>query len=183
MHAGYSEHAHKSPVMSVSLVSRSPLVPASPVTCIEGRVDLQCMLVPQNTLTSPLSYLPAPCRRASASSAGSGGSGYGSSEGSWRGGALTCPTCGAENKLPPRGILGLPPDYVLQHRLVLASLNKDVNQLLCDLCTSDSPVSGSLSCSVLNQSCLAPYWTSLVLLRIEPVSPCSIFNQSCPASY
>nr|CAD7463770.1 unnamed protein product [Timema tahoe] len=88
-----------------------------------------------------LSYVSSPCRRSSASSAGSGGSGYGSSEGSWRGRTLTCPTCEAENKLPPRGILGLPPDYVLQHRLVLASLNKDINQLLCDLCTTDSPAS------------------------------------------
>ncbi|XP_069697561.1 E3 ubiquitin-protein ligase TRIM45 isoform X2 [Periplaneta americana] len=85
----------------------------------------------------------------------SGGSGYESEvrsdSGSWTpttgrnkqpsSKVLACPTCGTKNKLPPRGIAGLPPNYVLQHRMVLASLNQESTRLLCDLCSSDIPAS------------------------------------------
>ncbi|XP_021939856.1 tripartite motif-containing protein 45 isoform X2 [Zootermopsis nevadensis] len=78
----------------------------------------------------------------------SGGSGYESEghsdSGSWafRNKAyslLACPTCGTKNKLPPGGVAVLPPHYMLQHRMVLASLNQESTCLLCDLCSTDIP--------------------------------------------
>ncbi|XP_023720662.1 tripartite motif-containing protein 45 isoform X3 [Cryptotermes secundus] len=52
---------------------------------------------------------------------------------------LACPICGTENKLPPGGIAALPADYMLQHRMVLATLNRESTRLLCDLCSTDIP--------------------------------------------
>ncbi|PSN43409.1 hypothetical protein C0J52_02627 [Blattella germanica] len=54
----------------------------------------------------------------------SSGSGYESDCGGGAG-VLPCPTCGARNPLPAGGIEALPPDYVVQHRMVLASLNQE----------------------------------------------------------
>jgi len=53
---------------------------------------------------------------------------------------LACPTCGTKNKLPPGGVAALPPHYMLQHRMILASLNHESTRLLCDLCSTDIPV-------------------------------------------
>lgn len=76
---------------------------------------------------------------------GSGGSGYASDkqERNWPNGKqrITCPTCGTRSDLPPGGVSMFPLNYVLQHRLVLATVNANVTRLLCDLCTSDVPVS------------------------------------------
>ena len=77
-------------------------------------------------------------------SASSTGSGYESdSGGSWGSNstALLCPTCGSKNSLPAGGVVSLPPHYVLQHRMVLNSLNRETTRLLCDLCSTDIPVS------------------------------------------
>lgn len=79
---------------------------------------------------------------------GSGGSGYESdkhnqSEDNFhliREKSLTCPICGVRSVLPFGGVLNLPPHYLLQHRMVLATLNASSTHLLCDICTSDISV-------------------------------------------
>lgn len=53
---------------------------------------------------------------------------------------LSCPLCNSRTALNRKGILGLPPNYILQHRIVLATLNNENTKLLCDLCTSDITV-------------------------------------------
>lgn len=76
-------------------------------------------------------------------SSGSGGSGYVSDkreDQNWSPGstkALSCPTCGLKTDIPVNGVLGLPLNYLIQHRMVLATLNAHSTNLLCDLCPSD----------------------------------------------
>lgn len=53
---------------------------------------------------------------------------------------LKCPICDFENSIPPRGVQDLPPHYLLQHRMLLHSVNKEEICLLCDLCSSETPV-------------------------------------------
>ncbi|KAL0273661.1 UNVERIFIED_CONTAM: hypothetical protein PYX00_006286 [Menopon gallinae] len=47
---------------------------------------------------------------------------------------LKCPTCGFNNVLPDRGVIALPHNHLLQHRLLLSKLNRSDVRLLCDLC-------------------------------------------------
>lgn len=77
----------------------------------------------------------------SGSSAGSGVSGYESDvagDSGWKlRQSLECPECGKLNKLPVGGLTALPPHYVLQHRMLLASLNQESVCFFCDLCSTD----------------------------------------------
>lgn len=50
---------------------------------------------------------------------------------------LKCPTCGFSNVLPDRGVVELPHNYLLQHRLLLSKLNRSDIRLLCDLCQQE----------------------------------------------
>lgn len=54
--------------------------------------------------------------------------------------SIICPSCGEESVLPSEGVLGLPLHYILQHKMVLASLNTSTTHLLCDLCPSEVSV-------------------------------------------
>ncbi|KAJ8978575.1 hypothetical protein NQ317_015992, partial [Molorchus minor] len=82
--------------------------------------------------------------------ASSGGSGYASDkhdEGPTK--RIFCPTCGSLADMPPGGISSFPPNYPLQHRMVLATLNSHSTHLLCDLCTSDtSAISRCMECAI-----------------------------------
>ncbi|XP_018336664.1 tripartite motif-containing protein 45-like [Agrilus planipennis] len=77
---------------------------------------------------------------------GSGGSGYESDKRDSSdpvcvppaGKGISCPICGVRSPLPAGGVLGLPPHYLLQHRMVLATLNAVTTKLLCDPCTSET---------------------------------------------
>ncbi|KAJ9595962.1 hypothetical protein L9F63_012855 [Diploptera punctata] len=51
---------------------------------------------------------------------------------------LCCPTCGNKTILPPGGVTALPPHYILQHHMVLDTLNKQTTTVLCDLCSNHS---------------------------------------------
>ncbi|XP_017777155.1 PREDICTED: tripartite motif-containing protein 45 [Nicrophorus vespilloides] len=74
---------------------------------------------------------------------GSGGSGYvsdrqeASESASQMGRTIQCPICRARTDIPAEGILGLPPNFLIQHRMVLATLNAHTTKLLCDLCPND----------------------------------------------
>lgn len=57
------------------------------------------------------------------------------------GGCIVCPVCNCRTALSRHGVYGLSPDYVVQHRLVLSTLNDENTRLLCDLCTGDVTVS------------------------------------------
>ncbi|XP_068083595.1 E3 ubiquitin-protein ligase TRIM45 [Anabrus simplex] len=81
----------------------------------------------------------------------SSGSGYESEpRGSEGDGLLECPVCGTVSRVPAGGVMALPPNYVMQHRMVLASLNKDTTRLLCDLCSSDLPACNRCSDCLLS---------------------------------
>ncbi|KAJ9597191.1 hypothetical protein L9F63_026918 [Diploptera punctata] len=54
---------------------------------------------------------------------------------------LCCPTCGNKTILPPGGVTALPPHYILQHHMVLDTLNKQTTTVLCDLCSNHSTAS------------------------------------------
>ncbi|KAF5303196.1 hypothetical protein FQA39_LY10109 [Lamprigera yunnana] len=73
---------------------------------------------------------------------GSGGSGYESDfqiplmdENNLK--TITCRICRNPTVLPAEGVLALPIHYVLQHRMVLATLNASSTKLLCDFCPND----------------------------------------------
>ncbi|CAH0556993.1 unnamed protein product [Brassicogethes aeneus] len=79
----------------------------------------------------------------------SGGSGY-QSDKEKRGSPtnsclILCPSCGARVVIPPEGSNGFPPNYTLQHRMVLATLNAPETYILCDLCSSE--VTATSRCS------------------------------------
>ncbi|XP_031343553.1 tripartite motif-containing protein 45-like isoform X2 [Photinus pyralis] len=50
---------------------------------------------------------------------------------------LICRMCGIPSPLPPEGVRGLPLHYLIQHRMILATLNSSSTQLLCDFCLND----------------------------------------------
>ncbi|KAJ8915637.1 hypothetical protein NQ315_003421 [Exocentrus adspersus] len=82
--------------------------------------------------------------------ASSGGSGYASDkrdDSPCR--SVCCPTCGSRTEVPPGGVSSFPPNYTLQHKIVLATLNSQSTHLLCDLCPSDvSAISRCMECAV-----------------------------------
>ncbi|XP_018579850.1 tripartite motif-containing protein 45 [Anoplophora glabripennis] len=82
--------------------------------------------------------------------ASSGGSGYASDKhDDSPGKGVCCPTCGSRAEVPPGGVSSFPPNYTLQHRMVLATLNSQSTHLLCDLCTSDvSAISRCMECAI-----------------------------------
>ncbi|KRT86458.1 zinc finger protein [Oryctes borbonicus] len=51
---------------------------------------------------------------------------------------ITCCICTSCFELFADSIKGFPPNYMLQHRMVLATLNSRSTKLLCDLCTNDT---------------------------------------------
>ncbi|KAJ8927551.1 hypothetical protein NQ314_019965, partial [Rhamnusium bicolor] len=62
---------------------------------------------------------------------------------------VCCPTCGTRTEIPPGGVSSFPPNYPLQHRMVLATLNSHSTNLLCDLCTSEvSAISRCMDCAI-----------------------------------
>lgn len=67
----------------------------------------------------------------------SGGSGYISDSPPK---SVICPTCGSHSEMPSGGCNSFPPNYIIQHRMVLATLNHQSTHLLCDLCPSDVTV-------------------------------------------
>lgn len=91
---------------------------------------------------------------------GSGGSGYISDNkndscSSTVSKQIGCPTCGARTEVPLEGVSSFPPNYLLQHRMVLATLNAQNTHLLCDLCTSEISVMIFLS---MNSFCAYLYF-------------------------
>ncbi|XP_050309635.1 tripartite motif-containing protein 45 [Anthonomus grandis grandis] len=84
------------------------------------------------------------------SSGGSGGSGYVSDkhdERPIRG--ICCPSCGTRIEVPYGGVRYFPPNYCIQHQMVLALLNSKNTHLLCDLCTSDvTATSRCMECAI-----------------------------------
>lgn len=54
---------------------------------------------------------------------------------------VRCPTCGEKSEIPNGGISAFPPNYPLQHKMVLATINSRSTHLLCDICTADVSVS------------------------------------------
>jgi hypothetical protein len=97
---------------------------------------------------NPLSRPPESANTSeSRKGSGSGGSGYVSDRNnSLHPGCpptvkrICCPTCGARAEVPHGGVSLFPPNYLLQHRMVLATLNAHNTHLLCDVCTSDVSV-------------------------------------------
>ncbi|XP_023016743.2 E3 ubiquitin-protein ligase TRIM45 isoform X1 [Leptinotarsa decemlineata] len=62
---------------------------------------------------------------------------------------IRCPSCGIRVGIPPEGIASFPPNYPLQHRIVLAAINSTSTHLLCDICTSDvSAVARCMDCAL-----------------------------------
>ncbi|XP_068902876.1 E3 ubiquitin-protein ligase TRIM45 isoform X2 [Tenebrio molitor] len=62
---------------------------------------------------------------------------------------ICCPTCGARAEVPHGGVSLFPPNYLLQHRMVLATLNAHNTHLLCDVCTSDvSATARCMDCAI-----------------------------------
>ena len=53
---------------------------------------------------------------------------------------IICPICNFENRIPVKGVQDLPPHYILQHRMLVNSLNRSGICLLCDLCSQETPV-------------------------------------------
>lgn len=53
---------------------------------------------------------------------------------------VRCPICGVKNEIPFGGVTAFPPNYPLQHKMVLATINSKSTNLLCDMCTADIPV-------------------------------------------
>ncbi|KAK5646544.1 hypothetical protein RI129_005008 [Pyrocoelia pectoralis] len=51
--------------------------------------------------------------------------------------SIVCRICGIPSILPPEGVGGLPLHYLLQHRMILTTLNSSSTQLLCDFCPND----------------------------------------------
>lgn len=84
------------------------------------------------------------------SSGGSAGSGYVSEkheDSPARG--IQCPTCHAKSEVPRNGVSYYPPNYSLQHRMVLATLNSKMTHLLCDLCTTEvTATSRCMDCAI-----------------------------------
>ncbi|KAF5294163.1 hypothetical protein FQR65_LT10874 [Abscondita terminalis] len=77
-------------------------------------------------------------------SKGSGGSGYesdshnpGEETHSNPNKSIMCPICRTLANLPSEGVMGLPIHYLLQHRMILATLNATSTKLLCDFCLND----------------------------------------------
>lgn len=54
---------------------------------------------------------------------------------------IRCPTCGVRSDIPSGGVTAFPPNYPLQHKMVLATINSRSTHLLCDICTADVSVS------------------------------------------
>ncbi|EEB17387.1 tripartite motif-containing protein, putative [Pediculus humanus corporis] len=52
---------------------------------------------------------------------------------------IICPICNFENRIPVKGVQDLPPHYILQHRMLVNSLNRSGICLLCDLCSQETP--------------------------------------------
>lgn len=71
---------------------------------------------------------------------GSGCSGYTSDKGEQADKFFSCPLCGTRSNLSPEGVLALPPHYLLQNRMVLATVNSCNTRLLCDICETDQTV-------------------------------------------
>ncbi|KAL1490638.1 hypothetical protein ABEB36_013299 [Hypothenemus hampei] len=63
--------------------------------------------------------------------------------------AITCPTCGQFCHVPHGGVAYFPPNYSIQHQMVLATLNSKSTHLLCDLCPEDTTAtSRCMDCAV-----------------------------------
>lgn len=54
---------------------------------------------------------------------------------------LHCPTCKNRTEVPSGGVQYFPPNYSIQHQMVLATLNSSSTHLLCDLCPNEITVS------------------------------------------
>ncbi|KAG5892126.1 hypothetical protein JTB14_032348 [Gonioctena quinquepunctata] len=62
---------------------------------------------------------------------------------------IRCPSCGLRTEVPPDGIASFPPNYPLQHKIVLAAMNSSATHLLCDLCSSDiSAIARCMDCAI-----------------------------------
>lgn len=61
------------------------------------------------------------------------------------GGYILCPICNRKTSLNRQGVMGLSPNFIIQHRLVLSTLNDENTRLLCDLCAGE--VTASHRCS------------------------------------
>lgn len=56
------------------------------------------------------------------------------------GGYILCPICNRKTSLNRQGVMGLSPNFIIQHRLVLSTLNDENTRLLCDLCAGEVTV-------------------------------------------
>ncbi|KAK6632325.1 hypothetical protein RUM44_007366 [Polyplax serrata] len=76
---------------------------------------------------------------------------------------LKCPVCDFENRIPAKGVQDLPPHYLLQHRMLIESLNRGGICLLCDLCSSEIP-----------SAILCPVMKRVIQEKISSYSDCCI---------
>ncbi|CAG9767918.1 unnamed protein product [Ceutorhynchus assimilis] len=83
-------------------------------------------------------------------SGGSGNSGYVSDKQEDRPTrGICCPSCGTRAEVPRGGVRFFPPNYSVQHQMVLATLNSKSTHLLCDLCTTDvTATSRCMDCAI-----------------------------------
>lgn len=58
---------------------------------------------------------------------------------------IHCPTCKSRADVPSGGVQYFPPNYSIQHQMVLATLNSSSTHLLCDLCPNEITVSLSIN--------------------------------------
>lgn len=54
---------------------------------------------------------------------------------------IHCPACKNRTEVPSGGVQYFPPNYSIQHQMVLATLNSSSTHLLCDLCPNEITVS------------------------------------------
>ena len=83
------------------------------------------------------------------SSAGSSVSSLGSGHSSLRSLTILCPLCEIEVELPVKGPELLPVDFMIKKKLMLASLNPEAGETICDLCTDNAKaLSRCMECMV-----------------------------------
>lgn len=88
---------------------------------------------------------------------------------------IRCPTCGVRSDIPSGGVTAFPPNYPLQHKMVLATINSRSTHLLCDICTAD------VSVSFINDI-IKIHWTAVISQKAKFCQESLLMNFSTCAS-